>query len=65
MILNISNKYSFVAIRRNPLPKRSRRIAAQPLAHIPTFKRGEVLLYAEDGLCTAGSSSFIRIEASI
>jgi hypothetical protein len=30
--------------QKEPLPKRSRRIAAQPLAHIPTSKRGKVLL---------------------
>ncbi|XP_066374092.1 uncharacterized protein [Miscanthus floridulus] len=33
-----------MATTRQPLPKRSRWIAAQPLAHIPTSKRGEVLL---------------------
>jgi hypothetical protein len=33
-----------VATRRNPLPKRSRGIAAQPLTHIPTSKRGKMLL---------------------
>jgi hypothetical protein len=38
-----------VATRRNPLPKRSRRIAVQPLAHIPTAKRGEVLLMQRMG----------------
>ena len=32
-----------------PMPKRSRRIAAQPLAHILTSKRGEVLLMRRMG----------------
>ena len=32
-----------------PMPKRSRRIAAQPLAHIPISKRGEVLLMRRMG----------------
>ena len=31
------------------MPKRSRRIAAQPLAHIPISKRGEVLLMRKMG----------------
>jgi hypothetical protein len=38
-----------VATRRNPLPKRSKRITAQPRAHIPTSKRGEVLLMQRMG----------------
>ena len=38
-----------VATIRQPMPKRSRRIAAQPLAHIPTSKRGEVLLMRRMG----------------
>ena len=38
-----------VATTRQPLPKRSRRIAAQPLAHIPISKRGEVLLMQRMG----------------
>jgi len=32
------------AVTRRPLPTRSRQIAARSLAHIPTSKRGEVLL---------------------
>ena len=38
-----------VATKRQPMPKRSRRIAAQPLAHILTSKRGEVLLMRRMG----------------
>jgi len=38
-----------VATMRQPMPKRSRRIAAQPLAHIPISKRGEVLLMRRMG----------------
>ena len=38
-----------VAATRQPLLKRSRRIAAQPLAHISTSKRGEVLLIQRMG----------------
>ena len=38
-----------VATIRQPMPKRSRWIAAQPLAHIPIFKRGEVLLMRRMG----------------
>ena len=38
-----------VATKRQPLPKWSRRISAQPLAHIPTSKRGEVLLMRRMG----------------
>jgi len=38
-----------VATIRQPMPKRSRRIAAQPLAHIPISKRGEVLLMRRMG----------------
>ena len=37
------------AATKRPLPTRSRRIAAQPLAHIPTSKRGEVLLMQRMG----------------
>jgi hypothetical protein len=36
--------------RRWPLPPRSSRIAAQPLAHIPASKRGEVLLQMKMGI---------------
>jgi hypothetical protein len=32
------------AVTKRSLPIRSKRIAAQPLSHIPTYKRGEVLL---------------------
>jgi hypothetical protein len=42
-----------------PLPIRSRRIAAQPLSHIPTFERGEVLLMKRIG------TSFFRVQGSI
>ncbi|XP_066318321.1 uncharacterized protein [Miscanthus floridulus] len=38
-----------VATKGQPMPKRSRRIAAQPLAHIPTSKRGEVLFMRRMG----------------
>ena len=38
-----------VATRRQPLPKQNRRIAAQPLAHIPISKRGKVLLMRRMG----------------
>jgi hypothetical protein len=38
------------ATRRNPLPKWGRRIAALPLAHIPTAKRDEVLLMLRMGI---------------
>ena len=38
-----------VATIRQHMPKRSRRIAAQPLMHIPTSKRGEVLLMRRMG----------------
>ena len=38
-----------VPTMRQPTPKRSRRIAAQPLAHIPISKRGEVLLMRRMG----------------
>ena len=37
------------AATKRPLPIRSRRIAAQPLAHIPTSKPGEVLLMQRMG----------------
>ena len=37
------------AATKRPLPTRSRRIAAQPLAHIPTSKRGEVFLMQRMG----------------
>ena len=33
-----------VPAKRDPMPTRSSRIAAQPLAHIPTAKRGEALM---------------------
>jgi hypothetical protein len=39
-----SPQRQMVATRRNPLPKRSKRITAQPRAHIPTSKRGKVFL---------------------
>ena len=39
-----------VATIRQPLPKQSRRIAAQPLAHIPISKQGEVLLMQRMGV---------------
>ena len=44
------------------MPKRSRRIAAQPLAHILISKRGEVLLMRRMGCAPAGpiSSTFKR-----
>ena len=48
-----------------PMPKRSRRIAAQPLAHIPISKRARGAPYAEDGLCTAGRSDLIRVQESL
>ena len=38
-----------VATTRQPLPKRRRWIAAQPLAHILTSKRGKVLLMQRMG----------------
>ena len=38
-----------VATIRQPMPKQSRRIAAQPLVHIPISKRGEVLLMRRMG----------------
>jgi hypothetical protein len=38
------------ATTKRPLPTGSRRIAAQPLAHIPTSKRGEVLLIKRMGI---------------
>jgi hypothetical protein len=53
-----------VATTRPPLPKRSRRIAAQLLAHIPTFRQGEVLLMQRLGFAPPGapiSPSFKRI----
>jgi ribosomal protein S6 len=39
-----------VATTRQPLPIRSRQIVAQPLAHILTSKRGEVLLVHKMGI---------------
>ena len=44
-----------VATTRQPLPKRSRRIAAQPLAHITTSKRGEVLLMQRMGFAPSAA----------
>ena len=44
-----------VATTRQPLPQRSRRIAAQPLAHIPTSKRSEVLLMQRMGFASPGA----------
>jgi hypothetical protein len=38
------------AVTKRPLPIRSKRIAAQPLSHIPTSKRGEVLLMQRMGI---------------
>ena len=38
------------AVTKRPLPIRSRRIAAQPLSHVPTSKRGEVLLMQRMGI---------------
>jgi hypothetical protein len=38
------------AVTKRPLPIRSKRIATQPLLHIPTSKRGEVLLMQRMGI---------------
>ena len=46
------------------MPKRSIRIAAQPLAHIPISKRGEVLLMRRMGFASpAGPISFASKKA--
>jgi hypothetical protein len=39
-----------VPIRRHPMVKMSTRIAARPLSHIPTSRRGEVLLNMRMGI---------------
>jgi hypothetical protein len=39
-----------VPIRRHPVVKRSTRIVARPLSHIPTSRRGEVLLNMRMGI---------------
>jgi hypothetical protein len=39
-----------VPIRRHPVVKRSTRISARPLSHIPTSRRGEVLLNMRMGI---------------
>jgi hypothetical protein len=39
-----------VPFRRHPAVKRSTRIAARPLSHIPTSRRGEVLLNMRMGI---------------
>ena len=46
------------AVTKRPLPIRSRRIAAQPLSHVPTSKRGEVLLMQRMGIAPLAALVF-------
>ena len=48
-----------------PLPIRSRRIAAQSLSHIPTSKRGEVLLMKRMGIAPPATPVSSRVQGSI